>query len=127
MPLALSLQRMGRLYLAPFSGEFGSNAQVKVFEVTVVDQVFFRLFRRWIERRLRREVPTERHMSFMLLTGGRMREMKRVLHVGNSIVAHAFLLDQRGVVRWYAHATPTTRELQALSKCTRQLLEQNRK
>lgn len=66
-------------------------------------------------------------MSFMLLTGGRMREMKRVLHVGNSIVAHAFLLDQRGVVRWYAHATPTTRELQALSKCTRQLLEQNRK
>lgn len=39
MPLALSLQRMGRLYLAPFSGEFGSNAQVKVFEVGMMANV----------------------------------------------------------------------------------------
>ena len=52
-----------------------------------------------------------------------VEQLKQTLAIGNTIVGHVYLLDSDGRVRWRAHAAPTDRELKALIKCTRQLVE----
>lgn len=48
----------------------------------------------------------------------------KTIALGNSIVAHAYLLDGSGNIRWRATATPTKRELQSMIKCTNQLISE---
>lgn len=48
------------------------------------------------------------------------------ISLGNSIVGHVYLLDGSGNIRWRAIATPTKRELQAMLKCTNQLISEKR-
>lgn len=50
-------------------------------------------------------------------------ELKQSLAIGNTIVGHVYLLDNRGLIRWRAHASPTEKELDTLVKFTRQLIE----
>ena len=55
-----------------------------------------------------------------------VEQFKQTLAIGNTIVGHVYLLDSDGHVRWRAHAAPKDRELKALIKCTRQLVDSSK-
>ena len=61
----------------------------------------------------------------MLYCGKDVPKMRETLQLGNSMVGYVFLLDKEGRIRWKAHASPTQYELQALLRCSRQLLEED--
>ena len=59
----------------------------------------------------------------MCYSGADAAEVRKSLKLKNLIVGYVFLLDTKGRIRWRAHATPTSRELEALVACTRKLVE----
>ncbi len=59
--------------------------------------------------------------SFLVCSEG-VESVKSGLAIGNSIVGYAYLVDKEGRVRWRAHATPNEREIKALIKCTKTLM-----
>ena len=61
----------------------------------------------------------------MLHTAGGVVELKERLAVGNIIVPHTYLVDREGLIRWRAHAAPTTKELSAMITCTKQLVKKS--
>ena len=64
--------------------------------------------------------------SFLCHTDRSAQEVMKALGVGNIIVGHAYLVDEKGLIRWRAHATPTAQETRALLKCSKQLLDSSR-
>lgn len=52
-----------------------------------------------------------------------VESVRRELDIGNSIVGHAYLVDERGRVRWRAHGTPNDTEIRAMIKCTKELTQ----
>ena len=62
MHVTLCLQRTVEQYRAPFEGEFKGQNDVGVYELSLVDKLFYRIMRRWIERNLRKSVPSERQV-----------------------------------------------------------------
>lgn len=59
--------------------------------------------------------------------GLKVKELIKRIALGNSIVGHAYVLDSSGRIRWRGTATPTQRELQAMLKCTKQLISESKK
>lgn len=136
------LQRMCDHYRKLMEGEF--DEKVCVVELSLLDKSVYIFMQNWIEHNLRKAIPSNRHVrtiisssachfhvtliilalqnTHMVCIGKMASELRKVLDVRNSIVGHACLLDREGLVRWTAHATPTQSELQAMTKCTKDLL-----
>ena len=62
----------------------------------------------------------------MLYSGKDAPEIRKTLQLGNSMIGYVFLLDKEGRIRWKAHASPTEHEIEALLRCSQQLLEEER-
>ena len=61
----------------------------------------------------------------MLYCGKDVSRIKETLELDNSMVGYVFLLDREGRIRWRAHASPTKYEIEALLRCSQQLLEED--
>ena len=70
----VSLQRMCEQYRVPFEKEFKGHDGVAVYEVSLVDQLLFRMIKPVMERNLRRIVPQSRQVRG---EGGRGDERER--------------------------------------------------
>ena len=127
-------------YRKPFEAEIGGEATV--VELSLLDKRSFVLVQRSIENNLRQIIPTSRHVSdlftskcslclyrvllqstFMVQSGKVVSKLKSAIDIGSFIVGYAYLLDKEGMIRWRALAAPTDKELQAMLKCTRELLD----
>lgn len=60
--------------------------------------------------------------QFLCYTG-KFSKVRKTLSIHNSIIGYAFLLDSKGLIRWRAHGYPNEREINALLKCTSQLIK----
>lgn len=49
-------------YRVPFEGEFKGQNAVAVYELSLVDKLFYRIMKSWIVRNLKKAVPLERHV-----------------------------------------------------------------
>ena len=113
-----------RQYL--FRHECDQMCCLKVFifsrwQVNVIGSLFYGIFRFFISRKLRENIPQDRHDSFLCFYGSFEKLTSSDL-IGNAIVGHAFLIDSEGFVRWKACAKPTKDELESMIKCSKQLL-----
>lgn len=59
----------------------------------------------------------------MMYSGRGATDLMRTLDVHSSLICYAYLLDAQGLIRWRAHGEPTLTELQAMLKCTQELLQ----
>ena len=130
-------------YRAPFEREFAGKQSVAVYEMSLLDKAIFRLIQRWVERNLRKKIEPRRQVScvyvmwvtshsthptqssFLVCSEG-VESVKSGLNIGNTIVGYAYLLDKEGRVRWRAHASPNEREIKALIKCTKTLMNNSK-
>ncbi|XP_064385147.1 uncharacterized protein LOC135334040 isoform X2 [Halichondria panicea] len=112
-------------YRAPFEREFARKQSVGVYEMSLLDKGVFRLIQGWVERNLRKKIDPQRQSSFLVCSEG-VESVKSGLAIGNSIVGYAYLVDKEGRVRWKAHATPNEREIKALIKCTKTLMNDSK-
>ena len=49
-------------YRVPFEAEFKGQSDVAVYELSLVDKLFYRIMSSWIERNLKRAVPLQRQV-----------------------------------------------------------------
>ncbi|XP_019859965.1 PREDICTED: uncharacterized protein LOC100633737 [Amphimedon queenslandica] len=111
--------KMSERYRIPFIENFGGS--IPVYEVNVLELIFLRLLRRFLQANLRQQIEARRHEHF-LCHYGNFYGIKNRLDIHSSMVSHAFLLDNKGWVRWRCHGYPTGQEIQYLMKCTKDLL-----
>ena len=123
--VTVSLRAIGmninELYRQPFVKAFGGHPMISVWEISLVEMLLYRMLSRWLEANLKKQLPTDRHCSFISCTSETAR-IKKELFTGNSITGHVYLVDKEGLIRWRAHAKPTDRELKIMLDCTQQLL-----
>lgn len=54
---------MCEMYRVPFEGEFKGHSDVAVYELSLVDKLFYRIMRSWIERNLKKAVLPARQVT----------------------------------------------------------------
>lgn len=115
------------MYRKPFEEEFElPRSDVSLLEICLVDNYFFKLVRSLLEGQLRKKLqPPSRHNQFVCQLVN-ARTIRATLSVHNSLIGYAFLVDQKGLIRWSAHGKPTERELRSLTYCTSKLMEESR-
>lgn len=86
-----------------------------------MDSWFYGLFRFFIARSLRKQVPKERHNNFMCYYGPIQTLMRQNL-IGNMVVGYAYIIDREGYVRWKACAKPDDDELKSMVEATKLLM-----
>lgn len=55
-------------YRVPFEAEFKGQSDVAVYELSLVDKLFYRIMSSWIERNLKKTVPIQRQVISPYIT-----------------------------------------------------------
>ena len=55
-------------YRVPFETEFKGQSDVAVYELSLVDKLFYRIMSLWIERNLKKTVPVQRQVISLYIT-----------------------------------------------------------
>ena len=58
-----------------------------------------------------------------MLSGGVVGTLRADLEIHNGLVGYVFLVDSMGRIRWRAHAEPAKSEVEAMIKCTYDLVD----
>eukprot|EP00794_Sanderia_malayensis_P015197 gene15197-16766_t len=89
-------QPMCDAYREPFCQEFKDFKTAQYFEVNAVDSLFYGIFKGFINRTLRNQIPADRHGNYLCYYGSTKGICSDGL-VENIIVGHAFLVDRKGL------------------------------
>ncbi|MDV2482067.1 hypothetical protein F8E02_08680 [Methanoculleus sp. Wushi-C6] len=107
----------------PFAGAFTEESRVKTYLVAVVgDSLVGRSLAESIGRGLRGGVPPAQH-DMVLTIPGDIEQCRRAYAIGDPSLAHIYLLDGRGIIRWMERGTATPEGLAALVDAARTTLE----
>ena len=108
--------------LDAFRGAFEKAAsrtnasRVQVIECWFVERLIFKWMSGLFEKSLLKQMhdPTRRAQTCVVTDG--VDEFMKAMHVTNTIIGHAFLVDGRGRIRWKANGMPTHDEIVALNE-----------
>ena len=99
-------------WLNPFSEEFATSSGFTFYEIPMLaSDVKPFAFR--IDSGMRSGIPEEKHKNVMTYYGD-YTEYLRLLHIDDVTLGYAFLLDQKGIIRWHGEGFATkdmTREM----------------
>ncbi|WP_440948495.1 hypothetical protein ACSAZL_09850 [Methanosarcina sp. T3] len=103
-----SAQSMVDSWAHPFEQEFGKDSRFVVYEVPMIN-TGWKVLSWMIDAGMRGGIPVEKHDSVVTLYGD-YSGYQEALGMENTNLAHVFLLDPEGVVRWKGegYASPET-------------------
>ncbi|WP_332449583.1 hypothetical protein [Methanoculleus sp.] len=118
-----SASSMEESWSGPFTGAFTTNSRVKTYLVAVVeDNLIGRSLADRISRGLRGGVPPAQH-DMVLTIPGDIERCRRAYAIKDASLAHIYLLDGRGIIRWMERGTATPEGLDTLVGTARTMLE----
>ena len=130
---------MLRSWSEPFKSQFMGNCATRVCELSLVDSVLMGSwpFRGMILRGAggRGGARGQKEKSFAVMTTlhprteyifhfGETREARKALGITNMLTGYAYLIDSRGRVRWRGSGASEQWEVEALLRCSLQLLNE---
>ena len=118
-------QGMLEAWAAPFSAAFHSTPGAALYELALVES---RVMSLWPFRSMLMssggKSQAKYDMPCQYLYFFKAREpLREALHMTNRLTGYVYLVDGEGRVRWRGSGNPEARELEALLKCSNQLLE----
>ena len=102
-------------------GAVTRSSKVRLVEVNVIESALLRGLKGVMASSLAKQTPAE-HVKRLFLFTGDHAMFREQLDIENRLVAHAFLVDAKGRVRWRARDTATEDEVRSLAHNVRQLL-----
>lgn len=121
-------QDMLEAWSRPFGEQFQGRSQVHYYELALIESSLMSMFpfrsmmlRSAAAAASASQLPLKpRHLFHFGSTDG----IRSQLFMANKLTGYIYLLDAQQRIRWRASGNPTEQELQSLSACTQQLLQQ---
>ncbi|POM65761.1 ATP synthase assembly protein [Phytophthora palmivora] len=112
-------------FVAAWSDQQGKlDNRVQTLTLNVIEDWYMKVVSGSIIRGLQEKTPTELHAT-TFAHFGRCDEFRTPMALDNSFVGYAHLVDGKGRIRWIAGGPVTPKELERLTKVTKQLLAQS--
>ncbi|HOI12633.1 MAG TPA: hypothetical protein PLG75_02170 [Methanoculleus sp.] len=114
---------MAESWSGPFAGAFTENPRVKTYLVTVVgDSLIGRSLADRIRQGLAGGVPPEKHDQVLTVPDD-IERCRRAYGIDDPSLAHIYLLDGRGIIRWMERGTATPEGLSGLIDTAQGMLD----
>uniref|UniRef100_A0AAV1ULJ9 Uncharacterized protein n=1 Tax=Peronospora matthiolae TaxID=2874970 RepID=A0AAV1ULJ9_9STRA len=112
-------------FVAALSNRQGQlDERVQTVTLNVIEEWYMNVVSGSIVRGLQEKIPKELH-AMTLAYFGRCDDFRTSMALDNSFVGYAHLVDAKGRMRWIAGGPATPKELERLTKVTKELLAQS--
>ncbi|KAL4154974.1 hypothetical protein PRNP1_007088 [Phytophthora ramorum] len=108
-------------FMAAFADK---DARVQTLTLNVIEDWYMKLVRGSITSGLQQKIPEQLHAT-TFAHFGRCDDFRTPMALDNSFVGYAHLVDGKGRIRWIAGGQSTPKELERLTKVTKELLAQS--
>ena len=102
-------QEMLESWYYAFEEEFKEDSDYQLYEIPMIDNKFWNLFSRFIDKGMRKGIPEEKH-DYVVTYYGSTDEICKKLKIEDKSKAHLFLLDKLNNVKWKGQGFSTEEE-----------------
>lgn len=106
----------------PFSSAFQGNSRVKSVSVSITERWSLYMLRGTLANIMRKNTPVIEHDKTLLYFGSDIDDFRDILRMHNLMANYAFLVDDRGRIRFAGSGMATEEDISRVISCAKTLI-----